>query len=264
LGARWVVRHQAEVRERGRRILDRRLPRALRGRYGRQLDFFGRRLNPTEARGLTLTITLLVLIVAGWAFGALTQDVITAKEALRLDGRVLDWFVAHREPWLTRVMEIVTMFGNPVALVPIVIAIGGWWWWRRRTVRPLVLLAAAYVGSELLVRTVKFITVRPRPPSAVAVQHYDGWSFPSGYAALSIAVWGAVAAVIASATPSWRTKVAVWAGALLVAVMVGVSRLYLGAHWFSDVLGGWALGAAWLAAALVAVGPLHRAPHPRA
>ena len=126
---------------------------------------------------------------------------------------------------------------------------------RRRTARPLITLGAAYIGAELLFQIVKVLTDRQRPAAEFAYRHYSGLAFPSGHATLTAAVFGALAALIAAASTSWRTKVASWAAALFIAIVVGVSRLYLGAHWLTDVLGGWALGAMWLTAVLVIVRP---------
>ena len=65
------------------------------------------------ARGVTLGVTLAALVAAGWALGTITQDVIVGEDSARLDRPVLEWFVAHRSPWLTSTMNIVTEFGSP-------------------------------------------------------------------------------------------------------------------------------------------------------
>lgn len=97
---------------------------------------------------------------------------------------------------------------------------------------------------------IKLLTDRARPPAALATEHFGGLAFPSGHATQATAVFGMLAVVFASVASTWRTKVIVWAAAVLMALVVGVSRLYLGAHWLTDVLGGWALGATWLAVVL--------------
>jgi undecaprenyl-diphosphatase len=76
-------------------------------------------------------------------------------------------------------------------------------------------------------------------------------------------VWGALAALAAATTSNWRTKVAVWTGAALMAGVVGMSQLYLGAHWLTDVIGGWALGALWLVLLLTTVRTIGAARNPR-
>jgi membrane-associated phospholipid phosphatase len=83
------------------------------------------------------------------------------------------------------------------------------------------------------------------------VAHFGGFSFPSGHAVQAVVVWGTLAALAAASTNAWPKKVGAWAAAGLVCVLVGLSRLYLGAHWLSDVGAGLTLGALWLSAVLV-------------
>jgi undecaprenyl-diphosphatase len=252
----WGARKAAHNQERIRAFADRQLNRPrvakLRSRYRRQLDFLSRRVRPEGALGLSLTASLLVLGLAGWALGTLTQDVLTRASINPVDRPALDFLVGHREGWLTGINKIVTLFGNSAVIIPLVLVVGLAWWGRRRRWRPLALLAGAYVGAEGLFQLVKLLVGRPRPPSAAAIGHFTGSAFPSGHATLAAAVYGVLAALVAVSTTSWPRKVAAWAGAVLMALLVGVSRLYLGAHWLTDVLAGWALGALWLVALLTA------------
>jgi membrane-associated phospholipid phosphatase len=100
--------------------------------------------------------------------------------------------------------------------------------------------------------TIKTLTHRARPPVTQAIGHWTGYAFPSGHTTRATATYGMLAALLAAATPSWGRKVAGWTAALLLAGLVGLSRLYLGASWLTDVLGGLALGAAWLFVLLTA------------
>ena len=147
-------------------------------------------------------------------------------------------------------MQAVTELGNGAVLAGLVALVGLGWWTRTRTWRPLWLLGSAYLGAWALSGTVKDLTHRPRPPAAQAIGHLTGFAFPSGHATKAAAVYGMLAALLAATTSSWARKVALWTAALLVAGLVGLSRLYLGAHWLTDVLGGLALGGAWLLAVL--------------
>ena len=250
--ARWVGGHHDEIAAFVRRRIDRPRIAALRSRYRRQLDFLARRLHRDSALGFELTVALVALVGAGWALGVVTQDVVAGDDAARFDRPVLDWFAQHREPWLTTVAKIVTELGSSVVLIPLVIAAGGWWWWRRRSLQPFALLAASYAGAEALFWMVKAVTNRARPPDPVAVQHFSGLAFPSGHATQAAAVWGMLAALIAASSASWRRKVTVWTSAIVTVGLVGLTRLYLGAHWLTDVLAGWALGALWLTVLLAA------------
>src|SRR5439155_15652411 len=108
LGARWVARHQQQLRAVVNRFVEQPRVAGLRRRYRRQLDFLVRRLRPEGAAGLSLTVSFLLLAGAGWALGAVTQDVIAGDDAARVDLPVLRFFVRHREPWLTSVGNGVT------------------------------------------------------------------------------------------------------------------------------------------------------------
>jgi len=192
----------------------------------------------------------------GWAFGAVLRTVLSGQSLDTVDTPTLDFFVRHRESWLTTAMKVVSALGSSAALIPLVIVVGGAWWWRRRTLWPLALCSGAYLGAEVLSRVVKELVARPRPPLFDAVQRFAGFAFPSGHATVAAAAWCALACVAAGATPRWSRKVLCWALAVAVAALVGVSRLYLGAHWLTDVVAGWALGGSWLAAVLLAAGGL--------
>src|SRR5688572_1528656 len=182
-----------------------------------------------------------------------------------LDRTVLDWFVAHREPWLSTVVEVVTVLGSSVFLIPLVVAVGGWCRQRHGTSRPAVLLAVTYLGAHLMSQSLKVIIGRPRPPLGVAIGHYSGYAFPSGHATQVAAVWLMLAAVVAAGVPSSRHKMWVWVAATSTVVVVGITRLYLAAHWLTDVLGGWALGALWFLAVLGAAQAIsHRREPPGA
>ena len=246
LAARWVARHPERLRAVVDRQLDRPWVARLRTRYQRQLAFLAERLRPGGALGLSLTVTAAGLIGAGWAFGAVLQDVLAGDEGALLDGPVWRFLLAHREAWLTLLMRAATNLGNAAVLAGVVLLVGLAWLWQRRTRRPLLLLGAAYLGAWALSDTIQDLTHRTRPPAAQAIGHWTGYAFGSGQATKATAVYGMLAALLAAATSRWGRKVALWTAAALLAGLVGLSRLYLGAHWLTDVLGGLALGAAWL------------------
>ena len=97
----------------------------------------------------------------------------------------------------------------------------------------------------MLQRTIKVLTQVPRPPAADAVGVFSGYAFPSGHATDAAAVYGMLGVLLATALPRRAAKAAVWTAAVVVVGLVGLSRIYLGAHWLTDVLAGFAIGAAW-------------------
>jgi membrane-associated phospholipid phosphatase len=121
-------------------------------------------------------------------------------------------------------------------------------------------LGAAVVTYHI----VKPVVGRARPPATLWIGHYTGPAFPSGHATQAVAFY-AMAAVVVGAGASNRRRAVTWALATAVGVIVGFSRPYLGAHWLTDVLGGYALGATWVAlvtALTLAVSGAHPRPPP--
>ncbi|HEX8931492.1 MAG TPA: phosphatase PAP2 family protein, partial [Actinomycetota bacterium] len=222
-------------------------------RYQGQVAFLARRLQPEGALGLSLTMSALALVAAGWAFGALLQDVVAHDELALVDRPVQRFFVSHREAWLTPLLRGVSNLGNAALLLGLLVAIGLAWRRRAGTWRPLVLLAGAFAGSWALSTVVELLTQRSRPPAVQAIGRWTGQAFPSGHVTLATALYGMLAALVASTTPRWGRKVTVWTTAMLIVGLVGLSQLYLGANWLTDVLAGMALGAAWLFALLAGI-----------
>ena len=126
------------------------------------------------------------------------------------------------------------------------LAVGLYFVIRRRDWRPLALLTAAVAGAAGLYNIVKLLAGRPRPPAAIWIGHYTGASFPSGHATQATAVYAMLAIVLGTGL-SFRKRAILWSAAALIVLIVGASRIYLGAHWLTDVLAGYALGATWAA-----------------
>jgi membrane protein DedA with SNARE-associated domain/membrane-associated phospholipid phosphatase len=253
LAARWIARHPHRLRVVVQRQLEQPWVARPRSRYQRQIAFLEARLRPGGALGLSLTVSVLALALAGWAFGAVLQDVLSGQEGgALLDGPTLHFFLARREAWLTPLMRGVSDLGSAAVLLGLILVAGVAWWSRTRSWRPFGLLAIAYLGAWVLWATVSGLTHRARPPAAQAIGHWTGYAFPAGHTMAATAVFGMLAALLSAASPSWGRKVAIWTAAVLVAGSVGVAQLYLGAQWLTDVLGALALGAAWLFAVLAA------------
>jgi undecaprenyl-diphosphatase len=144
-------------------------------------------------------------------------------------------------------MRAVSVVGGPAGMTVLALAIGlllgvVWRWWP-----PAVVLAVTAAGVIGLTVVFKAALGRARPPLAQAVAAADGYGFPSGHAAAAAAVCGAAAWLCSVRMRSWRGRVAVWAAAAMLAALVGISRVYLGVHWVSDVIGGWIFGIWWMA-----------------
>jgi membrane-associated phospholipid phosphatase len=209
-----------------------------------------RRLAPRTPRRSWLTFTVSVGALAALAFGAVTRSVVGHDGMAVHDPHVTAWMVAHRAEWLTSVLRVVTWLGSTAVIVPLGVIVGGFFVLRRRRWQPLALLAATVTGAVSLYDIVKPLIGRPRPPPAISIGHYSGAAFPSGHATQSVAFYAMLAIVLGAGRSPWA-KTVLWSVAALVALVVGGSRIYLGAHWLTDVLGGYALGASWVAIVVI-------------
>jgi undecaprenyl-diphosphatase len=198
------------------------------------------------ALGLLLIGSLLAVLGIGWILGTIVQDLLGHSQSPPVDGPVQQFFASHRESWLVAVMRLVTYLGDFSILMRLVLLMGLLWWWRIRNPGPLVLLTGAFIGAWIIETTVKVLTHRPRPPAEQAVDTFVRFAFPSGHVMYATVICGAVALLLvaSSSRHGWRTLIL--ATAMLIVALVGLSRMYLGAHWLTDVLGGMILGTAWL------------------
>ena len=217
-----------------------------RRRYPTQVAWGRRRLDARSPRGFWLTFTVAAGALASWAFGGLTQDVTGHDDTALADPHVTAWVIAHRAGWLTSALQVLTWLGSTAFIIPAVLAAGLYFLIRRRTWRPLALLGAAVAGAIGLYDIVKPLVGRPRPPAAIWIGHYTGAAFPSGHATQSAAFY-AMLAIVLGAGLSARRRAILWSAAALAVLIVGASRIYLAAHWLTDVLAGYALGATWVA-----------------
>jgi undecaprenyl-diphosphatase len=245
LAAVRVVRNREGLRRFMARLAEKPPFAWIRQRLPRQVAWLGGRLDPSRPQGILLTFALTVAALCGWAFGGLTQDVVAHDDLARIDPRFESFVAAHRAAWATGAMKSVTWLGSNVVLVPLVLIVGGYFVFRRRDWKPLGKLGASLLGAILLYDLVKSLVARARPPARLDVGYtFSGFSFPSGHATESLAVWGMLA-ILASAVLR-RRRYMPFLLAIVVVSLVGASRIYLGAHWLSDVLGGYALGGLWL------------------
>jgi undecaprenyl-diphosphatase len=218
----------------------------VRTRFPGQVQWVRNRLDPSTPRGFWLTFTVAAGLMAVWAFAGLTQDIVGHDEMALFDPQAEAWVVAHRAAWLSSVAKIVTWLGSLAIIVPLLTVTVVSLIARRRDWGRAILLVISIAGAVGLYDLVKQLVQRPRPPASLWIGHFDGTAFPSGHATQAVAFYGMLAIVLSLRRP-FRTQAMVWTGAALVSILVGASRIYLGAHWLTDVLAGYSLGAAWVA-----------------
>jgi len=168
-----------------------------------------------------------------------------------LDQGVLSWLQAHRTPGLTAVMEAVTFLGERPVLLAVIAGAAAWLVFRRRWRTALILILTGLIASGL-VEVVKNTIQRNRPMLSSPDPAQETYSFPSGHALGSTAVYVTLALLLGRQLSRRRDRFLVIGGGLLLAFVIGVTRLYLGVHYLSDVVAGWcgglgcALVAAWV------------------
>ncbi|MFZ3555894.1 phosphatase PAP2 family protein [Streptomyces sp. BH055] len=201
------------------------------------------------------------------AFGVLTMFVIGHDtRPLPGDGPALSWSLGHRPAVVAAVARGLTATGTGVIPYLLVVLAGllvG------RTGRHRLVCAALAVGCLAAGQAGRYglmaLIDRPRPPGADWLTHASGWSFPSGHTTTAALTAGIVVVALLVRAPRGGKPLAVAVGCW--GALVGLTRIYLGVHWFTDVLGGWLLAVGWLGLCLCAAAwwlPDHftQRPHP--
>jgi undecaprenyl-diphosphatase len=195
--------------------------------------------------GFLLLGALLIAATALFVFGWL------AEEMLEGDTRQFDAFVrtaVHQlaTPGLTRLMQVFSFLGSVAAVTTmclVVICVSHYF----RHARTAALLAITMLGVAALDVALKHAFHRPRPVAFFGATP-SSYSFPSGHALGSFCFYGILAAILTAHLPGRGAKFCVWTAAAILVGMIGLSRIYLGVHYPSDVMAGYCAGAVWVGA----------------
>lgn len=161
-----------------------------------------------------------------------------------MDSDLLTWMVEHRMQWLTVVFWSVTTAGNTVAMflwstVGVLVLL------RARRRMDALLVAWSMLTGWGLMSALKWIFARDRPPVPDRLVVISTHSFPSGHAMMSALLATVAIAVLRRSASGWLHRPALLALPVAASAAIGFSRIYLGAHWATDVLAGWVFGVAW-------------------
>ena len=256
LAARWFRRHRDVLWQLAGSawgiVVSSGIVEHARRRYPRAWRIVAARLSPQGYLGLHLTLGLLLSVAALVFFGTVAEDILDREELALVDDRVSVALRAHATQSGLIVFRTVSLAGSPltIALLGVVVAVallvGG-----KRTL--LSGWLAALVGGGMLDWVLKAIFRRSRPDTAWQFLVGHSWSFPSGHSMGSLIAYGMLAYLGVLFTRSTKAGVMIVASAALLVLAIGFSRLYLGVHYFTDVVGGFSAGAVWLVACITGV-----------
>jgi len=185
-------------------------------------------------------LAILGVAVASLADAASEGDGLTV-----FDRPTWQWFVDHRSSVATAIAKVVTTVGSTVVMGILAAVVAVLLFLRHRR-GDAAMVAAVAAGAGLLVMIGKRVVGRVRPPEQYRLVAETNASFPSGHALASMAIVGVFAVLLVGATRPLGRRIVTILLASVVVALIGASRLYLGVHWATDVLGGWLSGAAWL------------------
>lgn len=247
LAYRWVAGHRALLTGYLRTAATYPPVARLRARYDTQLRWLLRRATPGQYLGLHLTVGLGLAAGCLWLFGGVAEDVVTGDPLVRYDRAIVAYLHSASAPPLTVFFLVVTALGSAETVALVGVLVAAYLAWRRRWLL-LGTWVAAVAGSAALNQLLKGLFARPRPVFERPLLLESSYSFPSGHAMVSVVVYGMLAYLAVLALESWRARVAVSSGAALLVLLIGFSRIYLGVHYPSDVIAGYAAGGLWLSA----------------
>lgn len=191
-----------------------------------------------------VAVVLALVLYAG--FRELAEDFRISPKIIAFDAKVTAVVLTWRGVVLTPVFKVLTSLANPASvwfLAAVIVLV----FLLRRMWAEAVLVVVTVGGGVLLGSLAKHANGRPRPPVAnMLIPLPSGYSFPSGHALVAILLYGVLAFLAFLAVREAWERFAVVATAAVVIVLVGLSRVYLGVHWPSDVVAAWLLGGAWL------------------
>lgn len=193
---------------------------------------------------LAVVFTLVAVQVsgAGWLTGA--------------DAATLDWFVAHRFAGATATAVVITDVAGPVGVAVVAVVAAAQTSWRRRSWAPGLLIVGTVAVAAVASTVTKMIVGRSRPPVATQLVTEADWSFPSGHTTGIVAFAGILLVVLGARVRTTAGRVIAVSVAVLVVTVVAATRLYLGVHWLTDVVGGALLGGAVVTAGSLAAAAL--------
>jgi undecaprenyl-diphosphatase len=202
---------------------------------------------PTVLFETAIVVSMAVAVLALFLFAWLGSEV-HQGDTQHFDQIARDWVHRYASPGMTRAMTSISLLGYNILIVELLIAFAIFAKLRWR--RAAVWLAVAMAGSLLLDMTLKYLYHRARPTAYFGTAPHT-YSFPSGHALCSFCFYGVLAGLFSARIKSLPLRILIWVSAAALVIAIGLSRVYLGVHYPSDVLAGYLAAAVWVGTVIV-------------
>lgn len=211
---------------------------------------------PLRRTGLGVLIGLALAILCALLFGWLSQEILES-DTTQLDNHIRALIHGESETQFTRAMKIASDIGSPVVVGMLTLSAIVYFWIANRR-QDAAIFAVTIVGAGVLsyVLKISFHRARPVPYFGIAVPNSFG--FPSGHALVSLCFYGVLAYQVNSRIRNLAYRAGIWSVAVFMVVLIGFSRIYLGVHYPTDIAAGYAAGAVWVAAIVLAENSIRR------
>ena len=221
-------------------------------RFARGAQFLRNRLSPEKALGLHLTIGLMVMVLGFWCFAEIADDLGPDDSMMVRDQQVTNWFQKQAAPRLTLVAQAVTLLGSvgfltAGSVICVIVLL------RKRAWNRAIAVVSTMIGGSVLNILLKHFFQRQRPVFENPLVTLSSFGFPSGHTMGATLFYGLLALLITFSMRSWFWRALVCLAAFLIVAAIGITRIYLGAHYLTDVLAAIAAGGVWLALCWTAV-----------
>jgi undecaprenyl-diphosphatase len=216
---------------------------SLKEKNPRLFSFIYARLDTSRFSGLSLTFFLLIFLYIVALFGGVVEDLITRDSIVKIDQIVNQWSVSKRTYFFNNFFWALTQLGS-IQVITFLVAFFTLFLYFSNRYYYLLGLYIGIIGSLILTFAGKYAFARERPLDAL--YHESLFSFPSGHATIAVSFFGFVLYTFFRENPNLNIKLKLFFTALILIFLIGMSRIYLGVHYLSDVWAGYLVGAIWL------------------
>ncbi|WP_338877446.1 phosphatase PAP2 family protein (plasmid) [Spirosoma sp. SC4-14] len=218
-------------------------------RYPALVRWIAERLSTDHFRGLPLTVLLGLLIGNVMILSEIAENLVNSEPMVQVDQGFTQWLFRERSTSISQLLYTITWLGSGYVTIGLTL-LGSFVLYQQKKGRNILILWLLMAGVGLFVQVGKRTFIRKRP---VEVGYYteSGYSFPSGHSATAMTLYGLLGYWLVRGRRRLRSRWLVGSCAVGLVLVVGFSRIYLGVHFLSDVVGGYLLGACWLIVGIV-------------